>query len=252
MEYQSEGMSRGVSRREFLGMGVAAAGLVAGALFARPSLAAEGASAAHDGEVTGASASASASAAKDAAATSGAKDAAAASSAKDKPAASSAVSVNTQQPMAVDRAGKAVYLELQVTEGTTTQPTQVLTALESATDGAACVLRSLSSDLEAWDGLQAIGAEQGSKVTLTLKWGKNDELPIEQCLTPSAGTWAPDFTVSGSRDGVADPTGDIVALTSSETALVSDASVGSDVTFTGNPDVLPAVGTNVTLIIRLA
>lgn len=250
MEYQSEGTSRGLSRRAFLGMGVAAAGLTLGALFARPSLAAQAASASHDGEVTGAPASASS--AKDAAAASGAKDAASASSAKDKPAASSSVSVSSQQPMAVDRAGKAVYLALQVTEGTTTQPSQVLAALESAGDGSTCVLRSFSSDLEAWEGLQTIGAEQGSKVTLTLKWGKNDELPIEQCLVPSTGTWTPDFTVSGSRDGVADPTGDIVALTSSETALVSDASVGADVTFTGNPDVLPTVGTNVTLIIRLA
>lgn len=246
-----ENQSTGVSRREFLGMGVAAAGLTLGALFARPSFAAEAASASHDGEVKGATSSAkseaSASAAKDAAKASSSKDAAAAST---NPSAKAAVS--TELPMVVDRKNKTVFLALQVTENTTAASSQVLTAFESSSDGSKCVLRCINSDLETWEGLQTIGAEQGSKVTLTLQWGKGDELPIEQCVSASSGSWTPDFSVTGSRDGAADPTGDIVALTSSETALISNASAGSDVTFTGNKDVLPKVGTNVTLAIRLA
>lgn len=241
-----ENKSEGVSRREFLGLGVAAAGMALGSLFVRPSFAAEAASASHDGEVKAAAKSEAASSAKDAAkASSSAKDAAATNASK-------AAAVSTELPMVVDRKNKAVFLALQVTDATTTQASQVLTAFESSSDGTKCVLRSINTDLETWEGLQTIGAEQGSKVTLTLQWGKEDEKPIEQCLVPSAGTWTPDFAVSGSRDGNEDPTGDIVALTSSSTALISDASVGSDVTFTGDATVLPKAGTNVTLAIRLA
>lgn len=246
-----ENLSKGVSRREFLGLGAAAAGLTLGALFARPSFAAEAASASHDGEVKGAASSAK----SEGAAASAAKDGAKASSAKDAAAstnASAKAAVSTELPMVVDRKNKIVFLALQVTENTTAAQSQVLTAFESSSDGSKCVLRCINSDLETWEGLQTIGAAQGSKVTLTLQWGKGDELPIEQCVTASNGSWAPDFSVSGSRDGAADPTGDIVALTSSTTALISDASTGADVTFTGNKDVLPKVGTNVTLAIRLA
>lgn len=246
-----ENVSAGVSRREFLGLGVAAAGLTLGALLARPSFAAEAASASHDGEVKGA-----ASSAKSEAAASASKDAAKASSGKDAVAASTNPSakaaVSTELPMVVDRKNKTVFLALQVTEGTTASASPVLVAYEPQTDGSKCVLRTYNSDLETWEGLQAIGAEQGSKVTLTLQWGKGEEMPVEQCVSASSGSWTPAFTVSGSRDGNEDPSGDIVAVGDSSTALITDASLGADATLTGNKDVLPKVGTNVTLAIRLA
>lgn len=233
----------GVSRREFLALGAAFAGLSLSALAGRSALAADAASSSHDGEVKGA-----ASSAKDAAAASSKKDAAAAATTNP----SIKAAVSTELPMVVDRKNKVVFIAVQVTDTTFAGPSGVLSAFESSSDGTTCLLRAINTDLETYEGLTAVGFKQGDKLAITLQWNKGDEMPLEQCLT---GGYTPNLVFSGNRDdGKEDPTGDIVALDGRKTALITDASIaeGAEAKFAGNPDVLPKKGTNVTMAIRLA
>lgn len=171
---------------------------------------------------------------------------------------------------------QTVTIYTQVNGKYFTEPSRHGIVFKDGGNGEKCILRGLCDEKEFYGALISIGAVpgdnlslpspdgaiiDGAKLDVTVSWeGSDGEIPFGDCLTTGNGKpYVADFRFGGNiKAAYAKNTGCILCIESCPVGICSNAAYGYGVVentkteqFFGNPDVLPADGTIVTVTFTL-
>ncbi|SHJ84027.1 hypothetical protein SAMN02745975_03017 [Geosporobacter subterraneus DSM 17957] len=186
----------------------------------------------------------------------------------------SAAEANTsQETMVTDTSNKEVKILAEVNGKYFTESTRHGVVFKDGSNGEKSVLRGLTDEKEFHDALLAIGAEPGNNVTLDcmtkgvkvegtkldvfVTWeGLGKEIPFNDIITSSEPR-PMDIRFGGNLERAKEKnTGCILCLDSCAVGITSNSSyetgASKEIKFFGNKEVLPADGTTVTVIFRIA
>lgn len=177
------------------------------------------------------------------------------------------------EPMVVDKDKKEVSIQTTVNGKYFTESTRHGVVFKDGSNGEKSVLRAIGSEKDFNEALASLGAKgannvtledkgkgkkiEGTKLDVFVTWeGLGKEIPFNDIIT-SSDPRPMDIRFGGNIENAkAKNTGCILCLDSCPVGITSNSSYAfgeSDtVKFTGNKDVLPADGTAVTVIFRLA
>lgn len=179
----------------------------------------------------------------------------------------------SSEPMVADKEKKEVKLQATVNGKYFTEATRHGVVFKDGSNGEKSVLRALGSEKDFYEALVSIGAEggnnvklddkgkgvkvEGTKLDVFVTWeGLGKEIPFNDIIV-SSDPRPMDVRFGGNIENAKSKnTGCILCLDSCPVGITSNSSYAfgeSDtVKFNGNKEVLPADGTAVTVIFRLA
>lgn len=183
------------------------------------------------------------------------------------------------ETMIVDKDKKEITMLAEVNGTYFTEPTRHGVVFKDGSNGEKAVLRGLADEKEFYQGLLDIGASagdnltaddmkakgdagksvEGDKLNVFVKWEGQEEIPFADIIKCSEGDYDMDLRFGGNlASAQKNNTGCVLCLDSCATGIVSDAAWPTGTTqnevakFYGEETVLPADGTQVTVIFRLA
>jgi len=185
--------------------------------------------------------------------------------------------ISDSKPMVVNKDKKEIQILAQVNGKYLTEDTRHGVVFKDGTNGEKSVLRGLSNQFDFYNALIEIGAKpgnnisledmklaeesvEGSKLNVFVTWnGLGKEIPFSDILKSNEKR-PMDIRFGGNLEAATNlKTGCILCLDSCAVGITSDAAYkANELTLkkqgkiTGNPDVLPADGTKVAVIFRLA
>ncbi len=184
-----------------------------------------------------------------------------------------------EETMTVDVENQEITMLCEVNGTYFTEPTRHGIVYKEGSNGEKAVLRGLADEKEFYQALLDIGAKpgdnltaedmkagpdngksvEGDKLDVFIKWEGQEEIPYADIIKCSAGDYTMDLRFGGNLASAQENnTGCVLCLDSCATGIVSDAAWPTGTTqndvaqFFGNEEVLPADGTQVTVIFRLA
>ena len=178
-----------------------------------------------------------------------------------------------EQKMVVNKDKKEITMPAQVNGKYFTESTRHGVVFKDGSNGEKSVLRGLTDEKEFYEAMNSLGLQagnnlvagdkgqgksiDGAKLDVFVTWeGLGKEIPFNDIIV-SSDPRPMDIRFGGNIDRAnQNNTGCVLCLDSCPTGITSNASYtwgeSDTVKFNGNKDVLPADGTNVTVIFRVA